>query len=115
MCNAQLLYRHRQKKTQRISYCKSPVRIFCFFEHSLRTDVYYRRFIPKKNIFFSYFSRCCYFDVFLFIQLFSSSSSKRVPSSQMRCSCTTFISVQIVSYVFFRRRLLLHSFLEPNE
>jgi hypothetical protein len=44
--------------------------------------------------------------LFMYYYLFFS-SSKRVPSSQMRCSCTTFISVQIVLCLNFVSLLIV--------
>lgn len=98
MCNAQHMYR-------KIQHCKLnllfSVHIPCEQIFSCRVHSIMIKTNSTSYFFASSFRSCCYSLSF---------SSKRVPSSQMRCSCTTFISVQIVLWLFMFSFLFIFIF-----
>lgn len=90
MCNAQLLY-----KTKKTTSIVNETLSFTFLFSSFQKN---NKIIKKNRLSFllllSFFVFCLFLLLLLFIRVFSFLffSSKRVPSSHMRCSSTTFIS-----------------------
>jgi len=85
-----LSFRHYKNfSSLRVSRFSSMLALSNQFFSLLIVVVFYDSILFLFNIYLFHFLLLL-FNVFLFF------SSKRVPSSQMRCSSTTFISVQIV-------------------